>query len=713
MKVLILEQKSQKLKIDILKGQIIGLQGNDRDLCEGNTYSLFNVSVIGEKYEKKRISTYDCVFECMEENDTGYEIKYLYKDDFVFTVYVANNPAKDAFCLRLRIKNSTADLIEWVEFPAFSVENYLDGSKQSAMLWMFNEGVLVHCDKQNTWPYEEPHYPDRGITGLFPNMVESQFMAYLFNDGGLYIGCHDEKCGVKQIDFYHQDERIKIQLRLYSNACYGEDFSMDYDIVLRFFKGEWQDACDIYRAWYESVSTVSKIENTVELPAWYQESPLVVALPIRGAHDQAEMSPTRFYPYDNLLKEVERIANQTKSKLLVHLMHWEGSAPWAPPYVWPPYGGEQAFKAFSDKLHAMGHYLGVYCSGFSWTQQSRLIPEYNREEEFEKNNLQEEMSVSIEQVLEYTNICDSQRSGYHFCATSKYLREVIQKETDAMFNAGIDFVQLLDQNHGGCTYFCYSKTHGHPHAPGVWQVDEVNHILTDLLTGERVFGCESAAAEPFIGNLRFNDNRWTYAELAGEAVPAYAYIYHSRVNNFMGNQSCCPFRLMECDYLYRLTYSFLAGDMLTIVLDDDGDIMHFWGAAKTMSEKPEQESCFKLIENMNAWRVVAKEYLCYGDMVKTSLYECDEFMDFIVQRRLGDCVKRVEKVLSNAFSHNNKKAEFFVNYTKQPVKIKLPIQDNEKCFMSVEEYIHRESSIREKDEIIIEPLSIMMREINE
>ena len=286
------------LEIDLSQGSIISLLGNGRDLCAGNTYPLFVVGMIAENYEKSRISSFDCALKTVEEKDGKYIFAYTYFEKLIITATVATDAKTGDFRFRIFVKNNTKDLIEWVEYPGISIEDDLDGSGNSKMLWLFNEGALVGYNKDKMWPYEEPEYPSWGSQGIFPNMIQSQFMAYLYGQGGLYVGCHDKSGGVKQLDFYHKDGRIKLQLRFYSGVYYGEDFSMDFDVIFRFFTGEWQDACDVYRAWYESVSTVKKAEENSDLPNWYFESPLVVALPLRGAHDTGEMKPTSFYPYE-------------------------------------------------------------------------------------------------------------------------------------------------------------------------------------------------------------------------------------------------------------------------------------------------------------------------------------------------------------------------------------------------------------------------------
>lgn len=710
MKILQITNNKSSLSVDLEKSLITAFIGNGRDLCKGNEYPLFRVSVIHPDYKNDQIPSSNFKFVGALQKGNVYTLSYDYWGKFTVNAVIENDFDLDEFRFKINITNKTNSLIEWMEYPGISLEDDLDGSKNSQMLWLFNEGALVSYNKDKMWPYEEPCYPSYGSFGIYPNMIQSQFMAYLFNNGGLYIGCHDVNYNVKQLDFYHKDERIKLQLRFYSGVNYGESFSVDFNTVLRFFSGEWQDACEIYRRWFKSNTDIKKIENNEKLPAWYEESPLVVALPIRGAHDKQEgMPPNKLYPFDNLLREVEKIEKKAKGKLLVLLMQWEGTAPWSPPYVWPPYGGEEGFRELSRKLHEKGHYLGLYCSGFAWTQQSKTLPEYNKEKEFEEKNLKAEMCVGPDQRLEYRMVCASQVRGYDFCPNSQFLRDVIQKEVENMFSAGVDYIQILDQNHGGGSYFCFSKNHGHPPVPGSWQVDSVNEILENIYQDKKVFGCESAAAEPFIKNLAFSDNRPTLAELVGDAVPAYAYIYHSHVNNFMGNQCCLSMDYHEDDFCYRVAYSFLAGDMLTVVVDEDGEVMHHWGCAREQIPNPNQDNLYELISKCNGWRVNAKTYLCYGEMQKPTAYSCDEYCVFQVKRR-QIFEKKVPKVMANAFTYGNKRADVFVNYTANSVTVTTPKKQGEKVYLTAEDYKNGNALEREDNKLTISPLSIVLIE---
>ena len=137
-----------------------------------------------------------------------------------------------------------------------------------------------------------------------------------------------------------------------------------------------------------------------------------------------------------------------------------------------------------------------------------------------------------------------------------------------------------------------------------------------------LFGCESAAAEPFMGNLLFSDNRYELNYMIGDPVPLYAYIYHPYLRNFMGNQVCCFLKTTDENLCYRMAYSFAAGDCMTVVLTPDGDIMSHWGM-RDFENVPNKERVLTLIANLTAfYQKEAKPYLYAGRMVPAHPVEC-------------------------------------------------------------------------------------------
>ena len=279
--------------------------------------------------------------------------------------------------------NAKHAFVEWVDFPRVTLPGLVveDPEKGGEMLLPYNEGILVSSNGQRDctdFRFWDPEYPSIGCYSLFPNMISSQMMAYLWKDAGLYMGFHDSDRGVKAMDFFRDGEGTTIQPRLFCGVDFGEYFETDYPVVWKATDGRWESAAEIYRLWFERhlPPKARKVAGDASLPAWYEDSPLIVTYPVRGWHDTDVMDPNPLFPYTNALPVLDRIRSATESRLMVILMHWEGTAPWAPPFVWPPYGGVENFNRFKTALHDKKDMLGVYCSGFGYTTKSRLVDDY-------------------------------------------------------------------------------------------------------------------------------------------------------------------------------------------------------------------------------------------------------------------------------------------------------------------------------------------------
>lgn len=186
-----------------------------------------------------------------------------------------------------------------------------------------------------------------------------------------------------------------------------------------------------------------------------------------------------------------------------------------------------------------------------------------------------------------------------------------------------------------------------------------------------IFGCEAAAAEPFMENLPLNDLRFNQVLNFGTWAPAYAFVFHEYVNNFQGNQvETTEFLSTESGanhLLLRTAYSFSIGDLMTIVLTEEGEI--HWGWCTRFSVPvPDQESIIALIRNLTAWRKGAgREFLIYGRMEKPFPLETGK-VD--VHRTHGDSMP-FDEVLTSRFQYEGRDVQLLVNWQEQPREVAL------------------------------------------
>ncbi len=603
--------------------------------------------------------------ESAEIEHSGDMVSYRYPE---FTLYLTVKGGDD-IRWSFRIENRSSLALEFFDIANIEFSGTLrKNGGDCAIVSSYNEGLLVE-DYRKRPQMIDPEYPSKGNYMMYPYMLSSPLMMWLFGNEGMLMHVEDHEFSPKGFDYCTSKESARFRTRLFLGGEAGGDIDKPMEYVWTHFNGDWQDGAEIYREYAYNNINASLLSNT-KLPEWYTDDmPLVITYPVRGHFDTDAMEPNKLYPYTNVLPLVDEFAERTGCKIMVILMHWEGTAPWAPPYVWPPYGGEDNFRALMDRLHADGNLLGVYCSGFGFTEQSNLIAEYNCEEMIRERGLDNGFCLAPDQSLPYSNICRPQRKGYDICAASEVGKMILNEAVPPLLRSGVDYVQVLDQNHGGGMYFCYAKDHGHPPVPGGW----MTKATLELLDGWKkecpntLLGCESAAAEPYIGRLRLSDNRYELCYMPGKPIPLYSYLYHRYLHNFMGNQVCDPLEFATVSLCARIAYSFLAGDMITLVINDEGEIMSHWGM-QDFSHKLDRDAVIGLCRELHKWHKIYPEIFKDGEMAKSERYTCDTVEIGVT----WDNSKRTEdKVYSTAWKCDGKTVQLFVNYTEEAVEVKL------------------------------------------
>lgn len=668
------QKKERLISFNYEKGLITSISYKGEEICAKES-AIFTIRLIDREGRVIDLPSTTAKSVCVA--DDGLSAVYsCFDEDITVTVFVRTT--ERGFNLRFKVENGTDKIIEHIESLPLILKPFVkhygvETGGKGKMLYPYNEGVIVEDSYFFSLcrPYHEPAYPSEGSYGIFPNMVQSQFMAYLFEGKGLYIGTHDEERGLKAINFFVCDElnNIQVQLRLYSGKNYGEDFAPDYDVVYELFDGDWMDGAEIYKKWfYEHLPKgLKKVIDNRNLPEWYHDFPIILTYPVRGYHDTDEMTPNELFPYVNVLPYVDEISRLTGAKIMVILMHWEGTAPWAPPYVFPPYGGEEEFDKLFNALKNDGHFLGVYCSGFSFTEQSNVLPEYHCREMLKDKETFKAFCAGRDGKILHSKICEGQRVGYDLCIASNKGRQILDEAYDPVFAKGLDYVQILDQNHGGGQYFCYSNEHNHPPCVGPWMTIEMNKLLDEwnAKAGKTLLGCESAAAEPFLKNLAFSDNRFEINHCIGTSVPVYSYIYHEFAHNFMGNQVSAM--LCADSYLFRMAYSFVAGDMPTLILHPQGFLMSHWGQ-RDVQDRPDKQNVYTFVKNIREFYMENADFMRYGNMIKPLPYKTEEIVfknDYYARSYTAD------KVLSTAFEFGGQKIQIFANYNTQDQEIEF------------------------------------------
>lgn len=578
--------------------------------------------------------------------------------------------------------------LEWVDFPVVR----LRAPREFRYLTTFAEGTLMERGGLGVLPRLLGAESGAGYLGyggstlrfLYPGSLFAQFHAVLRGEEGLLVECQDPGHAPKLLEtaVLEGDGPGECTLRQqhFTQGCPG----ISYPVVMKGFRGGWEGAASLHRQWLEETGQV-KPDLKESVPSWYGEDPLMLIYPVQGeGSDHGRMGRNGYFPYLRGMEAVNRWhALLPGVPLMPLLMHWEGTAPWAPPFVWPPLGGEKELERFIQALHGQGDRLGLYASGIGWTQQSAIQPDYDCRERFRREGVAREICLGPTGE-HYSSICNhalrGQRVGYDLCPSRAYTRRVVAKEVSACGKAGVDYLQFFDQNCGGAPSFCYAQDHGHPGLPGEWLTQAMGQLMARALRAagrNMALGCENAASVPYAPCCRINDMRYGNAWICGRPVPLHSFLMHQASVGFSGN--LCA---LQCyiDYgrtphypLFHLAWHFACGNLLALNLEGEGKAHWNWCMPWNVAPPP-QESIHALLRHLLEWRRgEARPFLLYGRMEPAPRLQCGR-LPFVQRECQGGEEATMPAVLATAWSHQGRTLALLVNYTEkpQPVKATLP-----------------------------------------
>lgn len=264
----ILKNANTELVFDDIRGCIVSLKYENKEYI-GKEMPIFELAFRNENGDLEITDTFSFSYVGVKSNKS--EIELIYKNQE--TEVSLSVKLEDKFIWGIEVKGVVGKALEWVKYPQIAVsDDFLNdkGAGTSKALWGFNEGTLIESmdDREVGIPYFEPEYPCKGIMGVFPAIVETQFIEYFDERSGLYVASHDNQNCLKAINIYRKAGGVLLEFRHFTGCEFGKNYIMPYPMVFEFFKGDWQDGAEIYKKWFNENKTSDfiKIKENKKLP---------------------------------------------------------------------------------------------------------------------------------------------------------------------------------------------------------------------------------------------------------------------------------------------------------------------------------------------------------------------------------------------------------------------------------------------------------------
>jgi hypothetical protein len=365
----------------------------------------------------------------------------------------------------------------------------------------------------------------------YPNGLQTMPYVALTNGGlGLYLGAHDPAAGLCRFRNLPDKEKDRQPLSVLiepenAGRLQGR-LTVQQEIVLGIFRGDWYDASLIYRAWaLKQRWAAQTVEQRKDIPAWSRAMPLWVRLGIKD-----KPSAPGQMDAERQLDVTLRFQAMLGRPCAVHLYTWHRF-----PFdtFYPDYRPSPGMKRFVKRLQDAGARVMPYIN-------ARLFdldhPDWVRDgaERFAAKGASPKVGGRAERLFSETY--DSGQPMEVMCAATPYWQNKIAGTVARLVeDLGVDGV-YVDQVAAAPSAACSDPSHGHPLRGGGWWIEGYAEMMRKTWQLLRRKGLDKETllttecnADPYLD--MFGNFLMLHAVRSG-VVPMFSAVYGGRVPMF-------------------------------------------------------------------------------------------------------------------------------------------------------------------------------------
>ena len=443
-----------------------------------------------------------------------------------------------------RVAGTEALMLEEVHFPRVWLRAPLEGDGAA-------DAFVAGITKGGVYRRPSQWRKNHGVVAAQPGPLCAQFGCYYSRRAGFYSATRDARGYPKVLEFRRRGRGMHwVWRRRAYHRLSPKPFELGYDVTMTTFgpatRGEptdWRDAADVYKRWaLKQPWCATRFADRADVPDWLKAGPGMVRFS-RGWLAYPER-------VDAWLHEYWR-RHFPAARLIVALWGWEREGSWVSPKYFPPYPSEEGFAQIVRAIKSVQGHAFPWPSGYYWNLTYRDKGdgtfEWDDTADFAKTAKPHALLKRDGTRLSYKlRWLRGGRNGV-LCRGDAWTRGWLNHTMVKLAKRGCDMVQV-DQVVGGRapgSGNCFSKRHGHPPGPGLWDMEAFDDQLRTMLAECRRVQPQMTLSieEPQeLCNHRihiqdYRDFRTTWRPRKPGHVPEsiFGYLYHEFLPVFQSN----------------------------------------------------------------------------------------------------------------------------------------------------------------------------------